>query len=79
MAGEERITVELRNGALRVQGSGAPPMQLTPLGEHRFHATVFDLLDARFVFDVSDGDVARSVRATWGFNDAVFRRVDRDP
>lgn len=78
-AADERLLIEVRDGALHAQGANAPPMLLTGLGEHRFRSTVLDLVDVRFVFDVDEDGGVERVRATWGFNDATFERVDDGP
>jgi CubicO group peptidase (beta-lactamase class C family) len=77
-AAEQQLTIELRDGALYAHAEEAPPMQLVPLSERRFRATVFDLVDVNFVFDLTEEGVVRGARATWGFNDTVFEKADSD-
>jgi CubicO group peptidase (beta-lactamase class C family) len=77
-AAEEQLTIEYRDGTLHARAEGAPPMEMVALSERRFQATVFDLVDVFFAFDLTSQGVARAVRATWGFNDTVFERAEPD-
>ena len=70
------IQVLLRDGTLIAESEDAPTVQLVPLGEGRFMGTVFDLLDVQFAFEPSGAERPEVVRATWGFRDDEFRRVD---
>lgn len=70
------IRVELRDGALIAEAADAPMMRLVPLGEGRFRGTVLDMIDVHFVFSSSGAERPDGVRATWGFRDDRFQRVD---
>jgi CubicO group peptidase (beta-lactamase class C family) len=77
-AAQQQLTIESLDGALIANAEGAPPMQLIPLSQSRFRATVLDLVDVYLVFDLSEGGAVEGVRATWGFNDTVFEKAAPD-
>ncbi len=70
------IRVELRDGALVAKSEDTPTIRLVPLGEGRFRGTVMDMLDVQFAFEPSGADQPEAVRATWGFRDQEFRRLE---
>jgi hypothetical protein len=70
------IRVEVQDGALVAESEDTPTMRLVPLGEGRFRGTVMDMLDVQFAFEPSGADQPNAVRATWGFRDQEFRRVE---
>ncbi len=77
--GQQELTIEYRDGELYAHAEGAPEMRMIPLSDTAFRATALGLIDLRFTFDVDGRGQVRELRAAWGFNDTVFRRVDRGP
>jgi CubicO group peptidase (beta-lactamase class C family) len=70
------IRIEFRDGALVAESQDAPTMRLVPLGEGRFTGTVLELLDVQFAFEPSESARPNALRATWGFRDEEFRRIE---
>ena len=70
------IRIELRDGALVAESQDAPTMRLMPLGGGRFRGTVLDLLDVQFAFEPTESPRPNALRATWGFRDEKFLRIE---
>lgn len=73
-----RFTVVERDGKLRAEPAGQPPMEIVPLSRTRFRGTTLGLIDVDLRFDFAENGEVQGVHSTYAFTESYYRKVRSD-